>query len=58
MLETSSDEEHVRRVADVPDTCRLGPTLLLAVLLMDRDPCLRCNHDRKVCGGRPRKEDR
>ena len=43
----------------VPPTCVLdGELLFVLIVYHGTDPCLGCNMDRQVCGGRPRKENR
>lgn len=40
----------------VPAGCRL-PGVMVFHLVKKQDPCLGCNHDRSICGGRMKGED-
>lgn len=39
----------------VPKTCLLPGMMVLHITNAEGDACKRCNHDRAVCGGRPKK---
>lgn len=42
----------------VPDTCLFSGEMVYMLTNLEGDACARCNHDRDVCKGRPRKEAR
>jgi hypothetical protein len=37
----------------VPEKCQLIGMIVFALVQKGEDPCAGCNHDRKICGGRP-----
>ena len=40
----------------VPPTCTLDGELVMLLVSKREDPCARCNEDRNVCQGRPRRD--
>lgn len=39
----------------VPEGCLLPGPIVWMLINQSEDPCAGCNHDRSICGGRPKK---
>lgn len=54
LIEKDEERERAIAVGLVPETCRLGGSVLAGFAARGADPCFSCAMPREHCGGRPR----